>query len=310
MRASWSLLLCAVIAVSVLPVVHPERVFGADTAGRYWGAIINPEGRAANVKFPLYPTFNRTTGSVSYDPVSGQNLFELYNPHAVAYGPMCEEATPVKPEFLFNITDALLEASELGEAFSGKAKAFTLYNSKIYFLYYGSYMGDSMMHKFQVRVLQSCEECGVDPYTAERPASSLSLQFTVKCSDLVVELDPIEDDLIEFKLGNVLKVVGTEGSDKLDFYFQIGRLEMGDEGTRTEMLLYHATSDGDSSLIHQKQIDNRYAAWDLRVIGAVDYLDGLLCWTTADQLFCRYDDRNHQLVQSAGALTRGVCKGE
>lgn len=312
--------LTILVALAAVQVRANAALFGVDQSGKYWGAKIDLSASSSNVKFELYPEFSQSTGSVSYDPVTGQSLFELYKPHAIAYGPMCSNSHGFRPQVLFNISDIMVDRPDIGTSIVGKISAFAMYNSNIYFLHYGSYLTEEqhVFHIFQIRKFQSCEVCNKDPYLKDPSNSPFSLTFSVECSEMVTEavsLSSEQDEDIfnyEFHGGKSLKVAKRAGSEELDFYFQIGMVELSDSGSSSvKMILHRASSSGSTEEIHSQDVNERFFEWTMYAIGSVDYKDGLLCWTTGERLHCREDGgETNEIIRQTDVITYGVCNGE
>ena len=313
-----------VMSLAVLCLLIPfisagtKTVLGSDPRGGFWGAYIDPMGTAATVTFPMYPEFTGQTGSVSYDPSSKQGLFELYEPPRLAYGPVCSGSRDLQPRTFLPVSTAPIDEPGLGSCVTGNVAGFTLFESRIYFLYYRECMSDTGINQLlQIRRFSTCEECGVDP-TAGDSSEEFAMLFSMKCSEKVVDVfmkKTLYDDFtvpVRYELGKVLKVVTKSSREELLFYFQVGEIiEQGDsEATWTlDMVLYKATSRGQVHEMSRQRLDNSYQGWTRRMVGAVDYKDGLLCWSTIDRVWCRYDGSNHLVLQPAEALG-SICKGK
>ncbi len=317
-RFQWVLCLFLTLLHIYPGVSRTTKLFGADPAGGLWGVELDTDmGTSARLLSSAgYPQslFNKQIATATYDPKSGQVLMETSGvPRNLYYGPLCERNTEA-PRLLTQIDDFTIHDDRIGDCMACDASAFTLYNSKIYFLLTGEFIdnsGEVFTRVAQIRVFQACDECG----SKKKSTEDYDFQDIITCSKIVVEVlrQTIDDDA-QLKGGKHMKVVEDEGM--LSFFFQTGNITMSDSGKgKASMALWHADETGDAHVLFESEIANQYGSWDLNSQGSIDYHEGMLCWTYPDTVFCG-DLIGHTLrrgtrkLEVAQGVIAGVCTGK
>jgi hypothetical protein len=299
-------------------VSRTTKLFGADPAGGLWGVQLNTAGvtSAKLLSGAGYPQslFDKQIATASYDPLSGKVLLETSNPRSLYYGPLC--GSPSEPPRLLasSLSDFTISVKEIGDCVGCEASAFTMYDSKIYFLLNGEFVDEfgDYSRLLQIRVFQPCDQCQM---MNKDDTTEYSFQFMVSCSKVLVNvISEYIDDEAQIKAGKHMKIADVDGT--LSFFFQTGNITMSDSGRgKASMALWHADMTGDAHVLFDREIANAYGKWNINSQGAIDFKDGMLCWTYPDTVFCG-DLIGHTLrrgavkLQVAAGVIAGVCTGE
>ncbi len=279
---------CALCVCALLSVAHARltHLFGAHPNGGVWGGALETTGAGSMDALPdmAYPGLKQRVAYASYDGHSKQMLMEIADPPSLVYGPLCTSNKDL-PRVLANLTSGSVAVyhEEWGDCYGCEVGAFTLHNSKIYFVMTGDYMTDGVMTRsIQVRVLQNCERCGGGD--AEGGATIASV---IKCSKVIstvyersFPLHEIDD--IALKVSKTMRIV--KRNRVLSFYFTVANLTESEEsGTEVRLQLYKATNKNDVYVLHTETVDSKFSGWDIAALGSVDVKEAMVCWTAADR---------------------------
>jgi len=296
-------------------------IFGADPSGGLWGGSVDTDTGAnlGDLQSAGYPNMDRSIGTSSYDPVSQQVLLNMYDPHVLAFGPLCSD-TSQEPQYLANLTAEPVQDPILGDCLNCRTTGFAMYDSKVYFIFSGEWFNEAgiITRQVQIRTFDPCEACiaGPDGFIPEGHSRWATL---FNCSHVVanvIDKSFTTDNLdnTELKPADNLLIINEAGT--MSFAFQIFNNTGGDEGSDVSMHLYHVTGEGEVSLLRQESIDSRYYNMDIRASGGVDYNNGILCWTSMDRISCgdyslaqKRLNNVTPLLTPGGTVVHEVCKG-
>jgi len=297
------------------------NLYGADPSGGLWEARVNIEAGSESTTRShsgyKVNVFNKTINVASYDDATKKVLFHTDKPDSLYYAPLCQ-SNRKSPHFLTNLEVVPLNDPKMGDCVNCETSAFAYHKGEIYFLLFGEYMKMSTITRLvEIRAFVQCKECGD---TGQKFKSDFKYIDVVKCSRSVVsvlheEFNVNDFDYKEIKGAKSMKVV--ENGDQLSFFFQLGNITRSDSSPdRVNMSLWYANTGGAVRELHSEiNLATRYAAWDMRAFGSVDYLDNYVCWNAADRMLCgEVVDGNlrnvARVLETGEAASSQVCQGK
>lgn len=193
---------------------------------------------------------------------------------------------------------------------------FAVHDGKIYFILSAVLGGDPsrLMRQTQLRLMRGCEASLEAAASRTDPDTPFDLDI-LQCSELISVLHT--EDYTQRRPRPTMWTAG----NMVAFTLQDGVsivFQMFDIRTNPPVLkLVQVSVDTRTTReLNAIPVDKLYAAGNFRVkaLGGVDYLDGILCWTSVDQLLCSYYNHRHaveptHLLHPGDATDAGICTG-
>lgn len=277
------------ILTSEFSLADHTYLYGAHPSGGLWGAKVDLlTGKSKTLGNIGYLGAPHEIGTVSYDAQGKQILLEYFKPHRLDHGPFCRN--PPNESFpLTNVTTFPIYMNGVTDCIECQASSFAFHGNRVYFLMVGEFGPfPNVTKRIQLRVFEPCENCAFDIIHRES-LQVFSTPFLFNCSTVLSEIySTVEypDRIVNLKAGRSMKIVARES--KLEFFFQVfvGIKYHDMAHFETHLSLYHVTPTSEVVRLRTEKIHWRYAQWNIRGIASVDYMDGVLCWTAGDRLYC------------------------
>lgn len=310
----------------LLSTVRSEMLFrvtpggdGIRDAGLWGGHIdLTQNGQANDLYSHGYQDLNTSATSyhgieieyVSHDPVSKATLMVIEDPsalpsstkQAISLGYMCQEnqatlnATFQNFQLIDNSNPYLMDSDCGWKCGWGP---FALYNNHLYFILsavFGPNFSD-LTRQIQLRVLDGCEDV-IDSMRNQNNSDQINYFLVLECSQVVETIysevytkpSPRPKAWVATELKVINKVTEDSGDSELHFFTQLVNTYLA------EPYLHLIHIDRNTTATIAKSPINSIYTTSLRIrgFGAVDFKDGILCWTSGDVLQCGLYDLDGQ----------------